>query len=121
MNERNDPPVGALGEEAAKLLRVLQDWTKEPTGSPDPRVSGSLPNDLSEHIATGGKDCRYCPLCQVISGVRAMSPEVRHHLGVAASSMLQAAAGLLATPPVERRSGSTPVERIDLDDAWEDD
>jgi hypothetical protein len=53
--------------------------------------------------------------------VRQTSPEVRAHLAVAASSLLQAAAGLLATAvPDEPREGSAGVERIDLDDdgAW---
>jgi len=121
MTERNDPPVGGLGEEAARLLAALQDWAKETAGGHTQSVSGSLLIGINEHIATGGADCRYCPLCQVIGAVRATSPEVKHQLGVAASSLLQAAAGLLATPPHSRRGGSGPVERIDLDgDDWED-
>ena len=81
--------------------------------------------DVNEHIATGGEDCRYCPVCQVISAVRGTSPEVRQHLAAAASSLMQAAAGLLATPVPDRaaRVGDGSVEKIDLDDddEWEDD
>jgi hypothetical protein len=53
-------------------------------------------------------------VCQVIHVVRSTSPEVREHLSVAASSLMQAAAGLLAT-----RTDPSPapsVEKIDLDD-----
>jgi len=120
MSERDEPRVGALGEEAAKLLQALQDWTHENSGDAGRKAPGELLSDLNEHIATGGKDCRYCPVCQLIAAVRATSPEVKHHLGVAASSLLQAAAVVLATQPASSRSDSEPVERIDLDGDWED-
>ena len=70
---------------------------------------------INEHIATGGEDCRYCPVCQVIHAVRETSPEVKAHLASAASSLMHAAAGVLATqvPRSDRPSG---VEKIDLDD-----
>jgi hypothetical protein len=62
-------------------------------------------------------------VCQVIHAVRQTSPEVRTHLTVAASSLLQAAAGLLA-PPQTSPTGTSPVEKIDLDDtgsgAWDE-
>jgi hypothetical protein len=76
---------------------------------------------VSEHIATGSEDCRYCPVCQVIHVVRDTNPEVRAHLAVAASSLMHAAAGLLATRPDQARSGR--VEKIDLDDetGWDED
>ena len=120
MSEREEPSVGTLGEEAVKLLQALQDWTRETTGDAGRRAPVGLLSELNDHIATGGKDCQYCPVCQVIAAVRATSPEVKHHLSVAASSLLQAAAGVLATPTSPRRD-SGPVEHIDLDgDDWED-
>jgi hypothetical protein len=61
----------------------------------------------------------------VISAVRSTSPEVRQHLSSAASSLLQAAAGVLATPvpdDARRPPRDGGVEKIDLtDDAWEED
>lgn len=119
MTERDQ--VGALGEEAVKLLKALQDWTRESSGGTGSGASGGLLSDLNEHIATGGEDCRYCPVCQLIAAARATSPEVKNHLAVAASSLLQAAAGVLTTTTDGPRGGSDPVERIDLDgDNWED-
>jgi hypothetical protein len=121
-------PVGSVGEEAAKLLGALSNWARDQgddyAGSAA-EAAGSFAGavkDVSEHIATGGEDCRYCPVCQVIHVVRNTSPEVRTHLSVAASSLMHAAAGLLATNP-EDRSKSSPVEKIDLDaDAdWDED
>jgi len=131
-----DEPVGSVGEEAAKLLGAVQEWARESgseyadataaaAGGAAGGAASSL-NRVNEHLATGGEDCRYCPLCQVISAVRDTSPEVKQHLASAASSLLQAAAGALATPVPddtgENRKGS-PVERIDLtdDEGWEDD
>jgi hypothetical protein len=126
-----DENVGSVTEEAAKLLHALQDWAKE-NGSDYAEATAqaaagaaSKVSELNEHIATGGEDCRYCPVCQVIAAVRGTSPEVRHHLGVAATSLMQAAAGLLATPVPDPETArrDAPVEKIELndDDEWEDD
>jgi hypothetical protein len=130
---KDDEPVGTVGEEAVKLLQALQDWAKESGSDYADATAGAVSGatsrlrDINEHIATGGEDCRYCPICQAISLVRGTSPEVRQHLSSAASSLLQAAAGVLATPVPDqgtRRDGA--VEKIDLDDSnddgdWEED
>jgi hypothetical protein len=141
----NDQPpedqIGGLGEEAAKLLQALQDWAKESGAEYAQATAGAASGaaftlkDINEHIATGGEDCRYCPVCQVISLVRGTSPEVREHLGAAATSLVHALAGVMATrvpdPPTTKRS-ETAVERIpvqesghpddaDWNEEWEDD
>lgn len=121
-----DEPVGSVGEEAAKLFAALSGWAKDQgtdyagtAAGAASAVSDAL-HDVNEHIATGGADCRYCPLCQVISLVRTTSPEVKAHLAIAASSLMQAAAGVLATQ-VPADGKSAPVEKIDLDEgAWDD-
>lgn len=122
--------VGSVGDEAAKLFGALSDWARTQGGT---RAGGatdaaagfaSALGSVNEHVATGGGDCRYCPVCQVIHAVRATSPEVRAHLSSAATSLLHAAAGMLATQvPPERADGRRgPVEHIDLadDEAWVD-
>lgn len=120
-------PVGSVGEEAAKLFSALSDFAKTQgsdyagtaTGAAG-AVSDAM-HSFSEHIATGGEDCKYCPLCQVISAVRATSPEVKAHLAVAASSLMQAAAGVLATQVPDDAGKTSPVEKINLDDgAWDE-
>jgi hypothetical protein len=102
MTSSEDEPVGSLGDEAAKLLGVLAGWASEHA------------HDVNEHLATGDAECLYCPICRTVHAVRDASPEVRTQLATAASSFLQAAAGLLAAAdtgePVSR------VQRIDLDD-----
>ncbi|MGZ4436328.1 MAG: hypothetical protein ACXVW6_01725 [Nocardioidaceae bacterium] len=125
-------PVGSVGEEAAKLLAALQGWAKESGGEYADAAAAAAAGaagrlqDVNEHIATGGQDCTYCPVCQAIALVRSTSPEVKEHLATAASSLLQAAAGLLAGagPAGQRARADEPgVEKIDLsdDEAWEDD
>lgn len=121
-----DEPIGSVGEEAAKLFAALSGWAKDQgtdyAGSAAGAASAvsDVLHDVNEHIATGGADCRYCPLCQVISLVRTTSPEVKAHLAIAASSLMQAAAGVLATQ-VPQDGKSSPVEKIDLDEgAWDD-
>ena len=90
--------VGSVEQEALKLLNALQDWATE------------------RHVATGGPECAFCPVCQVIHTVRGASPEVRTHLATAASSLLQAAAGLLATRVPESGPERAGVQKIHLDD-----
>lgn len=120
-------PVGSVGEEAAKLLGALSDWAREQGTDYAGTAAGAASafshalRDVEEHVATGGEDCRYCPVCQVIHVVRQTSPEVRAHLSGAASSLMQAAAGLLATR-ADGRTDASPVQKIDLDDSdsWDD-
>ena len=120
-------PVGSVGEEAAKLLGALSEWAREQGTDYAGSAAGAASTfahavrDVNEHVATGSEDCRYCPVCQVIHVVRDTSPEVRAHLSVAASSLMHAAAGLLATN-VGEQGNRSPVEKIDLDDDadWDD-
>lgn len=116
-----DDEVGSVADEAAKLLAALQDWAKDAgvghtgaaAGFASTLAAGA--RDVNEHIATGGADCLYCPVCRAIDLVRQTSPEVKAHLTVAASSLLQAVAVVLETHvPKEPPSR---MERIDLDDA----
>ncbi len=119
-------PVGSVGEEAAKLFTALSGWAKDQgtdyagsASSATSAVAGMF-HDVNEHVATDGADCRYCPVCQVISAVRTTSPEVKAHLAIAASSLIQAAAGVLATQ-VPNDAKNSSVEKINLDEgAWDD-
>ncbi|GAB3990383.1 hypothetical protein [Nocardioides marmoraquaticus] len=136
-------PVGSVGEEAAKLFGALSAWAQEQSreqsreqardgarggaggqaGEPGRGQQAAASarealaqglHDVGEHLGSTGPDCRWCPVCQVIHVVRQTSPEVRAHLASAAGSLMQAAAGLMATTPPP--SGRGPVEHIDLDD-----
>lgn len=113
-------PVGSVGDEAAKLLGALSDWARDQGNDYAGSAAGAAGTfaaavqDISEHIATGSEDCRYCPVCQVIHVVRQTSPEVRGHVTLAASSLMHAAAGMLATNTGQQEKASG-VEKIDLD------
>lgn len=119
-----DPEVGPLADEAAKLLTALSGWAREQGGQVGDAASGlaghatRFAEDLEGHLATGSAECSYCPICRTVHAVRSLSPEVKDHLASAAASLVQAAAGLLATAvkdePGERRSDQ--VEKIRLDD-----
>lgn len=121
MSEQDGPPdVGSLGEEAARLMETFARWAHDQGRDVGDGVSdlagaaAEAARGVDEHLATGGEECRYCPLCRVITAVRSTSPEVRAHLSTAANSMLLAAAGMISThvPDDDRRSG---FERIDVD------
>jgi hypothetical protein len=117
--------VGSVGEEAAKLIDALQDWAKESGAAGG--LGGGLGGlgdqwrSVNEHIATGGADCTYCPVCQVIHRVREASPEVRGHVAVAASSLLQAAAALIEARAPKQPGTEPRVTKIDLDGTPDDD
>jgi hypothetical protein len=115
MSQDDDPsttePVGSVAEEAAKLLGALSGWAKD-----------AIP-DLETHLDTGAAECTYCPICRGVHLVRELRPEVREQLATAATSALQALAGLLAAATSDGRGASGGVEHIDLDDTgdWPDD
>lgn len=109
--------VGSVGEEAVRLFGALADWARDHDLSQAGASVGERLRDLDEHVATGSTECTYCPVCRGIHFVRETSPEVRAHLASAASSLMQAAAGLLASAAADPRPPrSEGVERIDLDD-----
>ncbi len=84
-------------------------------------MADSLMGEVHDHIATGAPECAWCPVCRTVAAVRQTSPEVRAHLTSAASSLMLAVSGMMATHPAGRDG---TVERIDLDDdsdAWPED
>ncbi len=123
-----DAEIGTVGEEALKLFGALADLARQQGADVGGGIGGladqaaSLAQEVNGHIATGSAECRYCPVCRVVHAVRETSPEVKTHLLTAASSLLQAAAGILETvPPSDQGAAQrgAEVEHIDLDDADE--
>ena len=113
MTQTDDPePVGSVAEEAAKLFGALSGWARE-HGDGVSAMADSLSDEVHEHLATGSAECAWCPVCRTITAFRQTSPEVRAHLASAASSLMFAVSGMMATR-APTRDGS--VERIDLDD-----
>jgi len=134
-------PVGSLAEEAARLFAALAGMARDhgaddpggraaseasdqsrPTGLGD-RAAAAV-HEIDEHLATGGEDCRYCPICRAVALVRHTSPEAVDHLAEAARSLSRAVAAMLSTANVEdrrdRHRDRSGVEHIDLDDGVDD-
>ncbi|TIC88678.1 hypothetical protein E8D34_03110 [Nocardioides sp. GY 10113] len=140
-DRRRDRPdaeeVGSVAEEAAKLFGAFADLAREHgagglgegLGEGLGAMAGqaaSFAREVNDHLATDAAECRYCPVCRAVHVVRETSPEVRAHLASAASSLLQAAAGLLDQAVSSAGEGSgdphprgPEVERIDLGDGSE--
>lgn len=138
--DEHDEGVGSLAHEAARLAAAFATWTTQhgaDLGHQVHDVAGAIKDqvcegvkDADDHFATGSAECRVCPVCRTVAAVREVSPEVRAHLVSAASSLVAAASGLLATVVDETRNaaradaGEKPsprsarqdVQRIDLDD-----
>lgn len=138
MSDRGDEPrdgdaagelVGSIAEEAAKLFGALSGWAREHGDDVGEGFSGVAAHaadavrEVNDHVANGAPECKYCPVCRTIHVVRSTSPEVRAHLSVAAASLMQAAAGMLATAAADT-SGAPQrgkgVEHIDLDETDSD-
>lgn len=122
MSEDRPDGVGSVGEEAAKLFGALADLAREQGSEVGSGLAGLASyaagalRDVDEHLATGAPECTYCPVCRTVHVIRETSPEVREHLASAAASLVQAAAGWLATAvPEQARARAEGVERIDLD------
>ncbi|QBR94207.1 hypothetical protein [Nocardioides euryhalodurans] len=122
-----DEEVGSVGEEAARLFGALSDWARDHGSDLGSGLGGGLgglaghasaaAREVSEHVDTGASECSWCPVCRTVHLVRATSPEVREHLAVAAASLMQAAAGILAAAGGTQAPRPEPgVEHIDLDD-----
>ena len=118
--------IGSVAAEATKLLGAVADWAREHGTDLGSSVAAmadqaaATAHDVSAHIATDDPECRYCPVCRTVHAVRSSSPEVRDQLTSAASSFLQAAAGMLSAGTGGQSAGR-PVERIDLDDDLDED
>lgn len=116
-----DDPIGSVSEEAAKLLGALTGWAREQGTGMGHSVSdttahaAAAAHTFNEHFATGSADCLYCPVCRVVHYVRTTSPEVKTHLAIAASSLLQAASALMETQ-VPSATPESAVEKIDVGD-----
>ena len=121
-----DPDVGSVAEEAAKLFGAVADWARDQGTDLGSGLSGLAAQAaagahvVDEHLATGAPECTWCPVCRTVHAFRETSPEVRQHLAVAAASLVQAAAGLLATAVPDEAARSRAdrgdgVEHIDLD------
>ncbi len=119
-----NPEVGSLAEEAGKLLGALNGWAREQGGGLGETVGGlseqasAAAHDLNDHFATGSSECTVCPICRTVHAVRHLSPDVKAHLASAAASLMQAAAGVLATAAPDDAAGDDrgDVEHIDLDE-----
>jgi hypothetical protein len=113
--------IGSVAEEATKLLGAVADWAREHGSDLGAGVAAladqaaASAHELNAHLATDDPECRYCPVCRTVHAVRSASPEVRAQLTTAASSFLQAAAGMLAAGQAGG-AAKPPVQRIDLDD-----
>lgn len=122
--DKKPDDIGSVGEEAMKLLGAFADLARQHGGDAAGGVgnlagqAAAMAHEVGEHIATDAVECKYCPVCRVVHAVRQTSPEVKAHLMVAASSLLQAAASLMETPP-ENGTRTSEVQRIDLDDPEE--
>lgn len=108
-----DQPTGDgahYGDEARKLLALVQDWAQR-----------NLPEPPSGHP---GPECQWCPLCQFASVLRGEHPELTERAAEAGSAVVNAlralidsAANRAGTPESGAAAGAASrVQHIRLDD-----
>ena len=78
------PPVGSAAEEAARLAESLRGWFASAQAGVS-AGAGAGAGAGQDHTA-----CTSCPICQGITRLRAVSPEVVEHLSAAAGSLVAA-------------------------------
>jgi hypothetical protein len=111
--------LGTAREEAARLLEAISQWA-DSASSPDGAgfspgsVFASGAGMLNEHVATGAEECLVCPVCQGISALRKVRPEVVEHLLDAGASLLAALRAGLEPPHGSPERAGGKVERIDI-------
>lgn len=96
---------GPVGEEAAKLLEAVQGWARTTFGE-----------GANARIATGGPDCEWCPVCQLVAALRGERPELTEKIVEAGSTLMIALRALLNPPPPAGEAAQPRVQRIDLDE-----
>ncbi|MDX6264897.1 MAG: hypothetical protein QOH84_6585 [Kribbellaceae bacterium] len=89
-------PVGSVAEEAAKLFAVLQQAARHDQEAPKAEKEEPAPAEHQHGTArSGGPECQWCPVCQLIAKVRTTSPETIEQLSTAAAGVLGSLRSLL--------------------------
>jgi hypothetical protein len=96
---------GPVGDEAAKLLEAVQGWARATFGE-----------GASARISTGGPDCGWCPVCQLVAALRGERPELTEKIVEAGSTLMIALRALLERPAPNGDAQAPRVQRIDLDE-----
>lgn len=112
MNDAEREPAGSLGDEAAKLIGVLQGWAREHAADGIPRPSGLG----SAYIADDSAACRVCPLCRLIAAGREINPQTIERVSGAVASRLHSLADIIESAQDSAGRRHSPVEKIDLSD-----
>ena len=97
---------GPLADEAVRLIGAAQDWWQR-TGS-----------DKLNGIATGGPECCWCPVCQLIATLRGDRPELTERFAetqTAVSGLLRALADAVSGPAPAAKPEPVRLQRIDLE------
>ena len=118
MTDSPDPSTGTLAEEALRLVEALGAIAgahasghahagsgTAGSGTAGSGTAGSGPESWG--VVGESAECRVCPVCRLIAGVRQLRPEVLAHL-VAAGEELLAAAREFAAPGASGAAGARP-------------
>ena len=117
-------PVGSVAEEAAKLFAVLQQAARQqdpPENSHqhdahqeslvDEEPAHAVPDEHEHGTArSGGPECQWCPVCQLIAKVRTTSPETIEQLSTAAAGVLGSVRSLLEAAAEAARQAREDAE-----------
>lgn len=138
MSQAQDPEVGSLAEETAKLLGAVASWAREADlaevfhhGASEDLAGESEHECVGDREAQhgcaghdcagdegagarargrrGSPECRWCPVCRVTAAVSHVPPEVTVHLAAAFASLARAAEAVVSTTPPA--PGSDPTSR----------
>ncbi|WP_328995126.1 hypothetical protein OG394_11255 [Kribbella sp. NBC_01245] len=105
--------IGSVGEEAAKLFAVLQQASADARHGTGAESNGydafaeAFPEEAEEQ---GACECQWCPVCQLISRAKQVSPETIEHLATAAAGVLGSVRSLLEAAAEAARQARTDAD-----------
>lgn len=102
-------PVGSVAEEAAKLFAVLQSAARQEDQA-DREAPAEEPAHEHGTARSGGPECQWCPVCQLIAKVRTTSPETIEQLSTAAAGVLGSVRSLLEAAAEAARQAREDAE-----------
>lgn len=110
----DDDEVGSIADEAVKLVEAVQTWARGVTDG-----AGSAAGPFADFLAAGAgrsEQCRFCPICQLVSAVREVKPETVEGLLEVGTSLLAALRTVIERQEREWASRpASPVQHINID------
>jgi hypothetical protein len=104
-------PPSRLVEEATRLAEAVQEWLRGAAGG----AGSAAAADSADHPVDATGPCRYCPVCQLVAGLRDGHPELADRFGELAAALIAALHATFETATAPSGPPRSPVQHIRVD------